>query len=142
MIDLVPPQFIKVVNFAAHLIMTPKHGLAGLQAEERRTKRSNSRSSPNSRSVTPTGIAFSVQYIPSGVKGRPQKKNSGLVHLELQDSPFVAIGLSSDAELDQYYTITPSAEWESMKRYNNFINKLTIHYKYIWSANGLFYSPG
>jgi hypothetical protein len=117
------------VNFAAHLIMTPKHGLEGLQAEERRTKRSNNRSTPDSRSVTPAGIAFSVQYIPSDVQGRPQKKKNGLVHLELQVSPFVAKGRFSDAELDQYYTITPSAEWESMKRYNNFISKLIIRYK-------------
>ncbi|KAL7904922.1 hypothetical protein GGI35DRAFT_489462 [Trichoderma velutinum] len=67
--------------------MAPKHSLEGPQAEERRTKRLNGRSTPNSRSVTPLWIAFSVH----------------------------------NEELDQYYTITPSADWESMKSYKNFI---------------------
>jgi hypothetical protein len=103
--------------------MAPKHSLEGPQAEKRRTKRLNGRSTPDSRSVTPPGIAFSVQYMSSDVKGRPLKKKKDPVHAELQVSPFVTKGASSNGELDQYYTITPSADWESMKKYKNFISK-------------------
>lgn len=102
--------------------MAPKRGLDGRQVEERSSKRVNSRSTSGSRSATPAGIAFSVQYTPSDLQGRPPKKKKGPVPGELQVSPFVAKGAPS-GELDQYYTVTPSAEWESMKKYNNFISK-------------------
>ncbi|EHK25558.1 uncharacterized protein TRIVIDRAFT_62230 [Trichoderma virens Gv29-8] len=85
--------------------MAPKHSLEGPQAEERRTKRLNGRSTPDLRSVTPPGIAFSVQYMSRDVKGRPLKKKKDPVHAELQVSTI----------RDQ------SADWGSMKSYKNFI---------------------
>lgn len=135
--QVLPPPLARAVYFVAYLdllfvtfalplsaaIMGIKHTLDGPQAEERLTKRANSRSTSDSRSDTPAGIAFSVQYMPSDVKGRPPKKKKDLVQAELQVSPFVAKGRSSNGELDQDYTISPSAEWESMKKYNNFISK-------------------
>lgn len=102
--------------------MAPKHSLEGPQADEKRKKPFNSRTS-DSRSLTPAGISFSVQYISSNVKGRRQKTKRDPVHTELQVSPFVTKSASSNGELDQYYTVTPHADWESMKSYKNFISK-------------------
>lgn len=44
-------------------------------------------------------------------------------HAEFQVSPFVAKGALKDGELDQYFTVTPVEEWNSMKKYNNFISE-------------------
>jgi hypothetical protein len=52
------------------------------------------------------------------------KKEQDLVdYAQLQVSPFVAKGAWRKGELDQYYTILPSPEWEAMKKYNNFIRR-------------------
>ena len=108
--------------------MAPKHGLSALQAEETLAKRVKNSSTPASRSATPAEITarvpFSVQYPPADTKRKLSKKEQELVdHAEFQISPFVAKGASKKGELDQYYTVTPSAEWESMKKYNNFISE-------------------
>lgn len=108
--------------------MAPKHGLSALQAEETLAKRVKNSSTPASRSATPAEITarvpFSVQYPPADTKRKLSKKEQELVdHAELQISPFVAKGASKKGELDQHYTVTPSAEWESMKKYNNFISE-------------------
>lgn len=105
------------------MIMAPKHSLETPQAEQRRTKCMNSRSASDPRSAAPVGIAFSVQYMPTDVKGRTSKKQKSLVSLELQVSPFMSNRASSDGELDQYYTVTINADWESIKSYKNFISK-------------------
>jgi hypothetical protein len=111
--------------------MAPKHGLSALQAEETLAKRVKNSSTPASRSATPAELSgrvpFAVQYPPMDTKRKLTKKEQELVdHAEFQTSPFVAKGASKKGELDQYYTVTPSDEWEAMKKYNNFISE----YKY------------
>ena len=107
-------------------IMAPKHRLSA-QLEETSAKRPTT---PASRSATPAEIAarvpFSVQYPPADTKRKLSQKEQELVdHAEFQTSPFIAKGTSKKGELDQYYAVTPSAEWESMKGYSNFISEYT-----------------
>lgn len=109
--------------------MAPKHGLSALQAEETLAKRVKNSSTPASRSATPAEmtarVPFTVQYPPAGeTKRKLSKKEQELAdNSEFQISPFVAKGASKKGELDQYYTVTPNAEWEAMKKYNNFISE-------------------
>ena len=108
--------------------MAPKHGLSALQAEEQLAKRAKNSETPGSRSATPadqTGkVPFEVKYPPMTTKKKLSKKEQELVdNAEYQVSPFVAQGASREGELDQYYTVAPSDEWDSMKKYNNFISE-------------------
>ena len=108
--------------------MAPKHGLSALQAEEQLAKRAKNSETPGSRSATPadqTGkVPFEVKYPPMTTKKKLSKKEQELVdNAEHQVSPFVAQGASREGELDQYYTVVPSDEWDSMKKYNNFISE-------------------
>lgn len=109
--------------------MAPKHGLSALQAEETLAKRVKNSSTPASRSATPAEmtarVPFTVQYPPAAdTKRKLSKKEQELAdNSEFQVSPFVAKGASKKGELDQYYTVTPNAEWEAMKKYNNFISE-------------------
>jgi hypothetical protein len=118
--------------------MAPKHGIGASQVEETLAKRVKNSSTPASRSTTPAVITsrvpFSVQYPPTSTKRRLNEKDQELVdHAEFQTSPFVAKGASNKGELDQYYTVTPSDEWESMKKYANFISEQnTIPYFGPW----------
>jgi hypothetical protein len=104
--------------------MAPKHGLAGSQGDAKRTK-----SSQTSRSATPaeqqgTKVPFEVEYpIMDKNKKRSARDEELAEHAEYQVSPFVAKGALKEGELDQYYTVTPTEEWNSMKKYNNFISK-------------------
>lgn len=55
-------------------------------------------------------------------KAKDQEKEQELIdHAEFQQSPFIAKGRAKDGELDQHYTVTPTTDWEGMKKYNNFI---------------------
>ncbi|TVY84989.1 hypothetical protein LSUE1_G000347 [Lachnellula suecica] len=106
--------------------MAPKHGLNTLQPPEDTHKRAKTSSTPASRSATPaeaTGkVPFVVHYPNVSSKKKLSKKDQELVdHAEEQLSPFIAKGRAKDGELDQYYTVTPTPEWEAMKKYNNFI---------------------
>jgi len=108
--------------------MAPKHGLSALQAEETLAKRAKNSETPASRSATPadtTGkVPFAVHYPQMDSKRSLSKRDQDLVdHADFQVSPFVAKGATKEGELDQYYTVTPFQEWESMKKYNNFISK-------------------
>ena len=56
-------------------------------------------------------------------KKKLTKKEQELVdNSEWQVSPFEAKG-AAEGELDQDYSVTPNKEWESMKKYNNFISE-------------------
>lgn len=120
--------------------MPQKHGLGALQAEETLAKRMKNSSTPASRSATPAEITakvpFTVQYPPAqDSKRKLSKKEQELVnHAEFQVSPFVAKGASKKGELDQNYTVTPTAEWESMKKYNNFISEWNMDFNALWIA--------
>lgn len=103
--------------------MAPKHGL---QAEETAVKRA--KTSTTSRSATPADtsakVPFKVEYPVMKSSGTPNQKQKALVDIsELQVSPFTAKGAREKGELDQHYAVTPHGEWESMKKYNNFISK-------------------
>ncbi|KAF8866459.1 hypothetical protein BDZ45DRAFT_272798 [Acephala macrosclerotiorum] len=105
--------------------MAPKHGLAGLQSEEQAAKRAKSSATPASRSATPADtsakVPFKVEY-PNMNTSSPTHKQKQLIDAaDFQVSPFTAKGASKEGELDQYYTVTPTTEWEDMKKYNNFI---------------------
>lgn len=109
--------------------MAPKHGLAGLQhSEEQLAKRTKSSATPASRSATPADtsakVPFKVEYpvvVEDKILTARQKELKEAA--DFQVSPFIAKGASKEGELDQYYTVTPTNEWESMKKYNNFISK-------------------
>lgn len=110
--------------------MAPKHGLAGLQhSEEQLAKRAKSSATPASRSATPADtsarVPFKVEYpVMDRNKIRTEEQRELVEAAEKQVSPFIAKGASKEGELDQYYTVTPTSEWESMKKYNNFISEL------------------
>jgi len=55
-----------------------------------------------------------------------QKEQKLVDAAEFQISPFQAKGANKPAEMDQYYAVTPTDEWESMKKYNNFISKTVL----------------
>jgi hypothetical protein len=85
-------------------IMAPKHSL---QAEETLAKRVKNYSTP---SATPSNITaevpFSVKHRPAYTKRKLTEEEQELVdHAEFHTLPFLTL------ELDQYYTVTPSAEW-------------------------------
>ncbi|TVY87290.1 hypothetical protein LAWI1_G005103 [Lachnellula willkommii] len=107
--------------------MAPKHGLNSLQPPEDNHKRAKTSSTPASRSATPAEqigakVPFVVHYPNVSTKKKLSKKEQELVdNAEFQVSPFVAKGRAKEGELDQHYTVTPSAEWGEMKKYNNFI---------------------
>jgi hypothetical protein len=108
--------------------MAPKHGLGALQAEEQLAKRAKNSATPGSRSATPadqTGkVPFEVKYPMVTTKKKLSKREQDLVdNAEYMESPFVAQGASRSGELNQHYTVVPNEEWDSMKKYNNFISE-------------------
>jgi len=112
--------------------MATKHGLTSSQhGTEQLAKRAKSSATPASRSATPADpgskVPFSVEYpiMPTSdeVDKVSQKEKDLIDAAEFQASPFKAKGANKENELDQYYTVTPNDEWESMKKYNNFISK-------------------
>ena len=108
--------------------MAPKHGLGALQAEEQLAKRAKNSATPGSRSATPadqTGkVPFEVKYPVVTTKKKLSKREQDLVdNAEYMESPFVAQGASRAGELNQHYTVVPNEEWDSMKKYNNFISE-------------------
>ncbi|KAG0650593.1 hypothetical protein D0Z07_2764 [Hyphodiscus hymeniophilus] len=107
--------------------MAPKRGIDPPEPELLSAKRAKSSATPNpdSRSATPLDqgkIAFEVKYLELNTKKKLSKKERDLSDsADFMESPFVAQGASKPGELDQYYTVVPSEEWDSMKKYNNFI---------------------
>ena len=110
--------------------MAPKHGLDGLRKEEEQlSKRAKSSATPASRSATPADpggrVPFEVKYPKMDAKTVLRKEDAELVaQAEWQVSPFEAKGAIKEGELNQYFTVVPHAEWDGMKKYNNFISKL------------------
>jgi hypothetical protein len=108
--------------------MAPKHGLSSLREEETLAKRTKSSETPASRSATPAEnlgkVPFKLHYPEKNSRKKLSKKEQELVDkAEYQISPFDAKGAVKEGELDQYYAVTPIIEWESMKKYNNFISE-------------------
>ena len=109
--------------------MAPKHGLSAIKEEEQLAKRVKNSETPGSRSATPaeqTGkVPFEVKYPVMNKVGKLTKKEQGLIdNADFQESPFISQCPAKQGELDQYYTVVPSDEWSSMKKYNNFISQL------------------
>ena len=110
--------------------MAHKHGLDGLRKEEEQlSKRAKSSATPASRSATPADpgakVPFEVKYPKMDAKAVQRKEDAELVaQAEWQVSPFEAKGAIKEGELNQYFTVVPHAEWDGMKKYNNFISKL------------------
>ena len=109
--------------------MAPKHGLSALQAEQQQVKRAKNSETTGSRSATPVDqtskVPFEVKYPSMNTKRKLSKREQELVdNADHQASPFIAQDAARAGELDQYYTIVPSEEWGSMKKYNNFISEL------------------
>jgi hypothetical protein len=109
--------------------MAPKHGLASFKSEEEQlAKRAKSSATPASRSATPADpgakVPFEVKY-PNmdDSKNRTAAEEELAAHAEWQVSPFEAKGAVREGELDQHFTVVPHTEWETMKKYNNFISK-------------------
>jgi len=109
--------------------MAPKHGLASFQvAEEQLAKRAKSSATPASRSATPADpgakVPFEVKY-PNmdDNKARTETEEELVAQAEWQVSPFEAKGALREGELDQNFTVVPHTEWDSMKKYNNFISE-------------------
>jgi hypothetical protein len=99
--------------------MAPKHSLAGLKEDEQQlAKRAKSSETPASRSATPAD---------PGAKNNKEQEHEAeekwKATRDWQVSPFLAKGASKEHELDQFYAVTPTKEWESMKKYNNFISE-------------------
>ena len=118
--------------------MAPKHGLSGLlHEEELLAKRAKSSDTQESRASTPADpgakVPFEVKYPVMDSTKKLSKREQDLVDAaEFQISPFKAKGAKKDGELDQYYTVTPTKEWESMKKYNNFISKSSVGFLAEW----------
>lgn len=110
--------------------MAPKHGLGASHAGDPTAKRVKSSETPASRSATPADttsrVPFQVHYPSMKQERKRSKKESELAkHAELQESPFIPKRALKRGELDQHYTVTPTKEWVEMKKYNNFISKLS-----------------
>jgi len=110
--------------------MAPKHGLSGVKQEEEQLAK-RPKSEQTSRSSTPADVGakvpYKVEYPDVGSKRALPKREIELAEAaEFMESPFVANGRSKDGEMDQYYTVTPIAEWAGMKKYNNFISELLL----------------
>jgi hypothetical protein len=109
--------------------MAPKHGLASFKSEEEQlAKRAKSSATPASRSATPADpgakVPFEVKYPDmDDSKDRLDEEEELVAHAEWQVSPFEAKGALMDGELDQHFTVVPHHEWETMKKYNNFISE-------------------
>lgn len=109
--------------------MAPKHGLSGLDGQS--AKRQNTGELPVSRSATPADtsvkVPFKVEYPKMNSAKKlleTSKELEGTVDFHI--SPFNAKLAQAKGELDQFYAITPHDEWESMKKYNNFISEWTL----------------
>ncbi len=107
--------------------MAPKHGLTGIKEEEEQIAK-RPKSTQTSRSSTPAAELakppFQVEYPDLESKKARSKYARELADAaEFMESPFIANGREEDGELDQYYTVTPVEEWNSMKKYNNFISE-------------------
>jgi hypothetical protein len=109
--------------------MAPKHGLASFKSEEEQlAKRAKSSATPASRSATPADpgakVPFEVRY-PSmdNTKNKTEEEEELVAQAEWQVSPFEAKGALREGELDQHFTVVPHHEWETMKKYNNFISE-------------------
>jgi hypothetical protein len=115
--------------------MAPKHGLASFQAaEEQAAKRAKSSATPASRSATPADPGAKVPFVVKYPKMNDSKKRTPedeelAAHAEWQVSPFEAKGALREGELDQHFTVVPTSEWESMKKYNNFISEWICMFK-------------
>lgn len=121
--------------------MAPKHGLP---IKEEGSVKKRAKSSP-SRSATPAvgpeRVPFSVTYPEDEKKPKKEIKSEDkedvkdvkaeedsmkALGFEFQKSPFEPSGANFPGELDQYYRVEPRAEWNAMKKYNNFISKSSI----------------
>ncbi|KAI9053633.1 hypothetical protein LZ554_002587 [Drepanopeziza brunnea f. sp. 'monogermtubi'] len=105
--------------------MAPKRSLVGSQPDEQMAKRAKSSATP-SRSATPADMSpkmpFMVEYPPSSIGQTLTQAQRDLVRsAEFQVSPFKAKGAKKEGEMDQSYVVTPHKEWESMRKYSNFI---------------------
>ncbi|TAQ83683.1 hypothetical protein B7494_g7991 [Chlorociboria aeruginascens] len=103
--------------------MARKHARgSSLKEDENAAKRAKSSEAPTSRSGSATPADIALGNVPFSVR-HPVKKNGHYTlskKHEFQASPF-AIGAAEDSPLDQNYMVTPWDEWNSMKRYNNFV---------------------
>lgn len=109
--------------------MAPKHGLKPPKGSH--LKRAKTSAKAASRSVTPADtakVSFKVLYPDVDAEDKSKLDEELCARAEWQASPFVAKHTEAElgegeSELDQWYTVVPSAEWDSMKKYNNFISK-------------------
>jgi len=115
--------------------MAPKHGLASFKSEEEQlAKRAKSSATPASRSATPADpgakVPFEVKYPnvddPDEDHPRTDAEEELVAHAEWQVSPFEAKGALREGELNQHFTVVPHHEWETMKKYNNFISRCIV----------------
>jgi hypothetical protein len=101
--------------------------------EERPLKREKSSASetPVSRSVTPLvpldPVAFDVLY-PNPNKSGPREQ-ALMEQAEFLVSPFEAKRATKKGELDLYFSVQPSSQWESMRKYNNFVSKFPTEWE-------------
>jgi len=102
--------------------MTPKNSLPDSQETVKRGKFSQEPRSETPAEEDVMDTPFEVEYpIMDPNKKRTEHEEKLAENAQFQVSPFVAKGASKAGDLDQYYTVTPTKEWESMKKYNNFI---------------------
>lgn len=119
--------FTYTSQFKLIATMVPKHGLSS--TEDSLPKRLRSSETLASRSATPAEInstkpSFKVHYHPFDLNHKQPKTDKELgKHAKFLKSPFVE-GAKTD-ELDQYFSVEPFRDWQNMKKYNNFISKLS-----------------
>jgi hypothetical protein len=107
--------------------MPPKHSVGALKEEEQLAKRPKNSETPTTRSETPIDLSvrvpFEIRYPPMRKKKLSRREQELVNHAEYTISPFIAKGALKRGELNQYYTVVPCREWESMRKYSNFVSK-------------------
>jgi hypothetical protein len=102
-------------------------------SEERPLKREKSSTAATSvsRSATPSVPVGHVNFVVHYPHPDKPKDEALMKQAEFLRMPFKPKRTTKEDELDLWFSVQPFAEWESMKRYNNFVSMYLPHFSSI-----------
>jgi hypothetical protein len=108
-------------------------------SEERPSKREKSSTAATSvsRSATPSMPVSHVNFVVHYPDPKKTKDDVLMAQTEYLKMPFQAKRATKEDELDLYFSVQPYSEWESMKRYNNFVSTYCPNFTSICKGQGL-----
>ena len=111
--------------------MAPKHTLSTESTPVKRTKKGSKSPAAQSATSTPQEeqkrIEFEVHHFkqnPMLKRHKTEDEKEIAEHAEFLEAPFISKLAKSPREMDIYFSITPNAEWSSMKPWNNIISEI------------------